>query len=336
MRIFVCYRREDTAPWAGRLHDALAGRFGSSNIFQDVVAVRPGESFLEAMDTAVTEADLVLVMIGPRWLSSTTGGEPRLGRADDYVRRELEAAIGRQKRLVPVLVGGAAMPGPHQLPESLRQVATRQAVVLHDESWHSDIEALARTLDGRPPPAARRARRWQVAGAIALVLVAVATTWAVADRGGAGSATSRTDGPTGTPKPAATAVCDNPQAPEWTTLGLVSRPSDPKLGWLFALEGGGFREAGHGRWDVVIRLRAANRRDEAVTLSPVAYRLNVSGTLFEQTCFSYLGTEKPDAGDSTSAYVGFSVTEDPRQARTVDIVLYPDHYRVDLQPRDSG
>ena len=336
MRIFVCYRREDTAPWAGRLHDALAGRFGSSNIFQDVVAVRPGESFLEAMDTAVTQADVVLVMIGPRWLSTTTGGEPRLSRADDYVRRELEAAIGRHKRLVPVLVGGAAMPAPQQLPDSLHQVATRQAVVLHDESWHNDIEALARTLDDRPPPAARRARRWQMAGAIALVLVAVATTWAVADRRGTGSTTSRTDPPTGTPTPAATATCDSPQAPEWTTLGLVGRPSDPTLDWLFALEGGGFREAGHGRWDVVIRLRATNRSAEAVGLMPVTYRLLVSGTRFEQTCFSYLGTEKPDASDSTSAYVGFTVTEDPRQARTVDIEQYPDHYRVDLQPRDSG
>jgi hypothetical protein len=118
-------------------------------------------------------------------------------------------------------------------------------------------------------------------------------------------------------------------------LGLVSRPSDPTLGWLFALEGGGFREAGDGRWDVVIRLRGTNRKHEAVPLMSVAYRLLVSGTRFEQTCFSYLGTESPDAGDSTSAYVGFTVTKDPRQARTVDIEQYPDHYRVDLQPRDS-
>ena len=65
MRLFLSYRRDDSAPWAGRLSDAMASRWGRDNIFQDVVAVRPGEQFVDVMDAALTRSDVVLAVIGP-------------------------------------------------------------------------------------------------------------------------------------------------------------------------------------------------------------------------------------------------------------------------------
>ena len=42
MQIFISYRREDTAGRAGRLFDALVGRFGERDVFQDVAGIAPG------------------------------------------------------------------------------------------------------------------------------------------------------------------------------------------------------------------------------------------------------------------------------------------------------
>ena len=97
MRIFLSYRRDDAAPWAGRLADSLAARFGAGSVFQDVVTVRPGERFTDAVDTALDRAEAVLVVLGPRWLSTTDrAGRRRLDDADDYVRREVAAALGQR------------------------------------------------------------------------------------------------------------------------------------------------------------------------------------------------------------------------------------------------
>ena len=115
MRIFLSYRREDSAPRAGRLRDALAARFGEDSIFQDVVAVRPGERFDDAIDSALDGCDATLVVIGPGWLSAADSeGHARLADPHDYVRREVTVALSRPTPTIPVLVAGAVMPDAAQ------------------------------------------------------------------------------------------------------------------------------------------------------------------------------------------------------------------------------
>src|SRR5262249_30636629 len=143
MRIFVSYRREDASAWAGRLSDALAARFGEQNVFHDVVTLRPGEDFTDAIDSALSTSDVVLAVIGPAWLTAANAdGEPRLLTSDDYVRAELAAALAHTKQVVPVLVGGAPMPAAAQLPDELKPLAQRQAVVLDDATWRHDVDRL--------------------------------------------------------------------------------------------------------------------------------------------------------------------------------------------------
>ena len=122
---------------------------GEGSVFQDVVTVRPGESFTAAIEAALDECDAALAVIGPRWLTVTAGsGEPRLRDPGDYVRQELEIALASAKLIVPVLVGGATMPTAEQLPGELRPLGTRQAITLHEETWHPDVDRLARHVDG--------------------------------------------------------------------------------------------------------------------------------------------------------------------------------------------
>ena len=51
--IFISYRREDTAGYAGRVSDRLSQRFGSEKIFIDVDTIEPGEDFVEAIESKV-------------------------------------------------------------------------------------------------------------------------------------------------------------------------------------------------------------------------------------------------------------------------------------------
>jgi TIR domain len=174
VRVFLSYRRGDVGGYAGRLGDALRQRLGSKGVFQDVVAIAPGQDYTAAIDRALDESDAVLAVIGPGWLaSSALGRGSRLFEADDYVRLELARALSRDVRVVPILVGGAALPAAADLPGDLQGLAQRQAVVLHDETWHQDVDGLVRSLRGDPAVPANRRRPWLLAGAVAVVVIAL-------------------------------------------------------------------------------------------------------------------------------------------------------------------
>ncbi len=149
-RVFVSYRREDSAGHAGRLADHLLDRFGSGSVFMDVESIEAGVDFAHAIERAIDGADAVLVVIGPGWLNSTSSsGSRRLDETGDFVRRELEAAIASEVRVIPVLVGGASMPTEDLLPPTIAELARRNAVELQDRRWREDVDALVDVLEGR-------------------------------------------------------------------------------------------------------------------------------------------------------------------------------------------
>ena len=107
-RIFISYRREDSAGWTGRLADRLKERFGPVSIFIDIDTIEPGADFTEALRKAVGSCDVLLAVIGPRWSMVTDKtGKPRLHDSSDWIRVEIAAALTRKIRIIPVLVGGA-------------------------------------------------------------------------------------------------------------------------------------------------------------------------------------------------------------------------------------
>lgn len=170
--VFISYRRDDAAAYAGRLYDGLRERYGNEHVFMDVDRIQPGENFAAVIERSVRGADVVLVVIGERWLTMRNeAGQRRLDDPEDFVRLEVKAALDTGRRVIPVLVGGAGMPTEASLPPVLQRLAAVQAVSMSDERWDYDSERLTRSIDGNAAPPARR--RWYWAGA-ALVLVAVA------------------------------------------------------------------------------------------------------------------------------------------------------------------
>jgi tetratricopeptide (TPR) repeat protein len=146
--VFISYRREETAYAAGWLFDRLVDRFGRGQIFKDIDSIQLGDDFVEVITTAVGSCDVLLALIGERWLTITDEqGRARLDDPDDFVRLELEAALTRNVRVIPILVAGARMPRPDQLPPSLAKLVRRQALELSPSRFESDTSRLHQVLD---------------------------------------------------------------------------------------------------------------------------------------------------------------------------------------------
>ena len=147
-RIFISYRRDDTAPYASHLYENLAARFGDDNLFMDIDTLEPGVDFVEAIENAVGMCDIVLVLIGRQWLSiKDAEGQRRLDNPEDFVRLEVATALERNIRVIPLLVEGAAMPRSTELPELLQKLTRRNAAPLRSADWRSDVGRLITALE---------------------------------------------------------------------------------------------------------------------------------------------------------------------------------------------
>ena len=159
-RIFMSYRREDTAYPAGWLYERLAGHFARSQVFKDIDSIELGDDFVEVITTAVGSCDVLLALIGDRWLTVTAqDGRRRLDNPDDFVRLEIEAALARDVRVIPILVEGARMPRADELPASLSKLARRQALELSPSWFDIGTERLLRVLERTIKEAQEQARK---------------------------------------------------------------------------------------------------------------------------------------------------------------------------------
>src|SRR2546426_6425290 len=142
-RVFVSYRRDDTAGDAGRLADALREHFGEDAVFMDIVTIAPGGDFAEVIRKAINACDVLIAVIGKAWLTAADeAGHRRLADPHDFVRLEIQAGLERNIRLLPTLVQGATMPGADQLPVALAALASRSAFEISYNRWQYDVERL--------------------------------------------------------------------------------------------------------------------------------------------------------------------------------------------------
>jgi type VI secretion system protein ImpC len=147
-RIFISYRRDDTAPYAGRLHDNLTARYGKDQVFMDIDSIPPGADFVEVLNAKLILSDIMLVVIGKNWLlAKDENGNQRLNSPKDFVRLELSEAIRKNILIIPLLVGGASMPREEHLPSDIVSLARRQAIDISDHRFHVDIGKLVKFIE---------------------------------------------------------------------------------------------------------------------------------------------------------------------------------------------
>jgi TIR domain len=147
-KVFISYRREDTAAHAGRLYDAMVARFGQGNVFMDV-DMAPGVDFVERITEAVAGTHVLIVVMGPRWATvADEQGRPRIADPEDFVRLEVETALKRPDVTpIPVLVAGARVPNRDDLPPEVQSITRRNAIELSDGRWGYDVGRLIAALD---------------------------------------------------------------------------------------------------------------------------------------------------------------------------------------------
>jgi hypothetical protein len=188
-RIFMSYRRDDSRAYAGRLYDRLVYEFGQDSVFKDVFDIQPGADFPTVIAREIAACDAVLVVIGTRWLTITDrAGVRRLDDPADFVRVEVETALAQEgKLIIPVLIDGAAMPAPSDLPTSLRGLAYRNGVVIRDDpDFHADFQRLRDSLrqvfpaaDQSDKPGCNLAFRWRRIAFSVTMLMAAAIAFGV-------------------------------------------------------------------------------------------------------------------------------------------------------------
>lgn len=145
--IFISYRRDDAKHAAGRLVDRLGRSFSRDQLFFDIDNIEPGLDFKKVLSEKVEGCDVLLAVMGPEWLNSRDqDGMRRLDNPLDFVRLEIEAALSRDVRVIPVLVDGARMPRENELPEAMRPLIYRNAVRLSHERFASDAGDLTEAL----------------------------------------------------------------------------------------------------------------------------------------------------------------------------------------------
>jgi hypothetical protein len=251
--IFISYRRDDSAGYAGRLYDRLAKHFGAQRVFMDVEGIEPGADFVNAIEEAVSSCQVLIVIIGDEWTHGTdAAGRRRLDDPNDFIRLETSAALKRNIRVVPVLVDGAVMPRAEDLPDEIKSLARRQAIEISHKQWEASSGELIRTLErilskvspeapvpeapanrtagnGATPPAGKKSWVWPAAVA-GFVMLGAALWWALAARAPSGELAMQPSVPvTAQSRPAPPAVITppaiNPAQPVAPTMGHTQAPT---------------------------------------------------------------------------------------------------------------
>ena len=91
-KVFISYRRDDSAGYAGRVRDRLERELGRDLLFMDVDAIPLGSNFSKVLHEEVAKCGVLLAMIGPNWPDARDEhGHRRLDDPNDFVRIEIAA-----------------------------------------------------------------------------------------------------------------------------------------------------------------------------------------------------------------------------------------------------
>jgi hypothetical protein len=147
-KLFISYRRDDSAAVAGRIFDRLQAHFGRSSVFMDVDSIPYGTDFRKYLTDAVAQCDVLLAIIGGDWLKAGADGRRRIEEPTDFVRIEIKAALDLGIRVVPILLGRTMMPLEEHLPQDLKDFAYLHAAQVDpDKDFHLYMDRIVKKLD---------------------------------------------------------------------------------------------------------------------------------------------------------------------------------------------
>ncbi|MEO6188413.1 MAG: toll/interleukin-1 receptor domain-containing protein [Ginsengibacter sp.] len=145
--IFISYRKEDSKWNTQLLYDRLSHYFPSKEIFKDFNTIKAGEDYRKVISEALKKCQVLLVIIGKNWVNSQDEkGVQRLQNPEDLLRIEIETALSRNIRVIPILFDNIAMPSQTLLPASLAPLLLKQSVSVSETNFEYDIRHLAEAI----------------------------------------------------------------------------------------------------------------------------------------------------------------------------------------------
>jgi hypothetical protein len=214
-KIILSYRRSDSDAISGRIRDRLVRDYGEHSVFMDIDSIPFGTDFRQHIQNAILQNDLLLAVVGPHWLGLNDNGPARIQEELDFVRIEIETAMTAEIPVIPLLVNGATMPRPEDLPASVKDFAFHNAATIDSgRDFHQHMDRLVRSINRSLAAGPRNSwRRFQAVSArsklmlvIASIAVLIAVGLAAAWRerlfgGGMTMANSSASAPTGASAP---------------------------------------------------------------------------------------------------------------------------------------
>jgi TIR domain len=162
-KVFISYRRDDAAGYAQAIYGRLERHLRRDQIFMDVDTIEPGVDFVTRIKQAVSESDVVIALIGKRWMGELENAPPRIQDPHDFVHLEIATALSRDIRVIPVLVDNASMPRPDGLPSALQPLVRRHALELSNTRFRFDLERVSQAVQKElvPPRIPEPIKRWR-------------------------------------------------------------------------------------------------------------------------------------------------------------------------------
>ncbi len=147
-KVFLSYRRDDSAYVAHAVYDKLVGEYGGESVTLDVDTIPKGIDFVQYLQEQVSVCDVLLAIIGDRWLTvRAADGSRRIDSPKDFVRIEIQAALKRGIPVIPVLVDKASMPAAAELPHVLELLSRHNAAeVRAGRDFPSHLDRLVRDV----------------------------------------------------------------------------------------------------------------------------------------------------------------------------------------------
>ena len=152
MRVFISYRRDDSMVTAALLYRELVSRPEFAGAFMDIDDIGYGADFAAEIDKGLHDAEVVIVVIGPKWTEML---QARL-RGDDWVRHEVATALRLRAegarhpplRVLPVLIGGALPPSGSALPPELAELAKLGMLTFDERALKASVNTLLEAIRG--------------------------------------------------------------------------------------------------------------------------------------------------------------------------------------------
>ncbi len=146
-KIFVNYRRDDSAAHALNVAQYLERTFGASNVFLDIDRMRAGQNFPDVLNDKLSACKVMIAVIGPSWVTLTNDdGQRRLDDPEDWVRLEIAHALKRNIAVIPILVGGAVLPKKSDLPDDLKPLLQRHVATITTNGFRNEMAGLVRDI----------------------------------------------------------------------------------------------------------------------------------------------------------------------------------------------